>query len=72
MTKESNISLIAAAALVGMAVLSIACVFDGRLSFDNQPDAMVAQLYTSDVATNDRQQDMLASNVPPSAYHSPR
>ena len=64
--KDSNISLIAGAALVGMAVLSIAGVFDGRLSFDNQPDSMAAQLYTANAATG-----VLASNVPPSAHHVP-
>jgi hypothetical protein len=72
MTKESNISLIAGAALFAVAVISIACVFDGRLSFDNQPDAMVTQLYTTTVASTDRQQDTLASNVPPAGYHVPR
>jgi hypothetical protein len=72
MTKESNISIIAGAALFGVALLSIAGAFSGKVAFDDQPDAMVTQLYTSNVATTDRQEGVLASNVSPSGYHVPR
>jgi hypothetical protein len=72
MTKEFGISLIAAAALFGMAMLSIASAADGRIAFDNQPDAMVTQLYATNVGTGDRPADTLASNVRQSGYHVSR
>jgi hypothetical protein len=72
MEKKSIISLIAAAALFGMGTLSIAGAFDGRIAFDNQPDAMVTQLYTPSVGTSDGQGAVLASNVAPSGYHVSR
>jgi hypothetical protein len=72
MTKDSSISLIAAAALFGMGVLSIASAFHGRVAFDNQPDAMVTQLYASDTGGSDRQDAVLASNVPASGNHVSR
>jgi hypothetical protein len=72
MTKESSISLIAAAALFGMATLSIAGAFSGRVTFGDQPDAMVAQLYTSDFGAGARHDGVLASNVTPSDYHVSR
>jgi hypothetical protein len=68
MMKESTISLIAATALFGIAMLSIAGAFSGRVAFDDQPDAMVTQLYTAGVAAN----AVLASNVPSPAYQLPR
>jgi len=55
MTKESIISLIAAAALFGMGTLSIAGAADGRLAFDNEPSATATQMYASNAGTNDLQ-----------------
>lgn len=72
MTKESIVSLIAAAALFGMGTLSIASAFDGRVAFDNQPDAMVTQLYASDLGTNDLQEAMLGARIPLSNYQTQR
>ncbi len=69
---KSSISLIAGAALFCMGALSIANAFNGRIAFDNQPDAMVTQLYTSDAGANGAQENALASNVAPSGYHVPR
>jgi hypothetical protein len=60
MTKQSSISLIAGAVLCGVAVLSIAAALSGRIAFDDQPDAMVAQLYTSHFGADDQQQAMLS------------
>lgn len=66
MAKQSNISLIAAAALFGVAMISIAGAASGRISFNDQPDAMVTQLYTPSFAAGDQHDGMLASNVMPS------
>ncbi len=67
-TKASMTSLIAAAALFGMGALSIASAYQGRIAF--QPDAMVTQLYASDLGTNDGQGALLASNVAPPGLHA--
>jgi hypothetical protein len=72
MTKVSSISLIAGAALFGMAALSIVSAFNGRVAFDDQPDAMVTQLYVPNVGTNDVRQQVVASQVSPSGYQVPR
>jgi hypothetical protein len=64
MTKESRLSLIAAAALFGMTTLSIAGACNGWVAFNDQPDAMVTQLYTSDFGAGHQ----VASNVAPSDW----
>lgn len=72
MTKASSISLIAGAALFGMALLSIVSAFNGRVAFNDQPDAMVTQLYVPNVGSNGLQQEVVASQVPQSGYQVPR
>jgi len=72
MTKESRILLITAATLFGMATLSIASAFDGRISLDDHPDAMVTQLYAPNIGTNDLQEARLDSKVSPSDHQIPR
>ena len=72
MTKESIVSLIAATALFGIGTLSIERAFDGRIAFNDQPDAMVTQLYASDPANTDVQTALLSSSLPPSGYHVSR
>ena len=67
MNKEFCISLIAGAALFCAAMVSIAGAFDGRIAFNEQPDGMVAQLYTSNAGSGDRQEAMLDSKVAPPA-----
>jgi hypothetical protein len=59
MTNQSSISLIAGAVLCGVALLSIVGALSGRIAFDDQPDAMVAQLYTFHFGATDQQQAML-------------
>ncbi len=61
MTKEMCISLLAAAVLFAMGTISVGSAFDGRLVMDNQPDAMVTQLYASDAG--DRQDTVADSTV---------
>jgi hypothetical protein len=68
MMKESGISVIAAAVLSGVALLSIAGAFSGRVAFDDQPDSMVAQLFTAGLVAN----SMLASNVSTPGYQFQR
>jgi hypothetical protein len=58
MTEQSNITLVVGALLCGMAVLSIAGALSGRIAFDDQPDAAVAQLYTSHFDATYQQQAM--------------
>ena len=61
MTKEMCISLLAAAAPFAMGTISVGSAFDGRLVMDNQPDAMVTQLYAS--GAGDRQDTLADSTV---------
>ncbi len=70
MTRESMISVLAAAALFGMGTLSITSAFQGRIGF--APDATVTQLYASDLGTDDSQGALLASNASPPGYHAQR
>jgi hypothetical protein len=63
MTNQLSIALIAGAVLCGVAVLSIGGALSGRIAFDDQPDAMVAQLYTSHFGATDQQQAMLSGET---------
>jgi hypothetical protein len=70
MTKEMCISLLAATALFAMGTISIGSAIDGRLVADNQPDAMVTQLYASDAG--DLQNAVADSTVPRHADRADR
>jgi hypothetical protein len=68
MTKESIISLIAAAVLVGMGTFSIFSAADGRTAFDNEPGATATQMYASNAGTNDLQEAMFGGKIVPPVY----
>jgi hypothetical protein len=63
MTKQWHISLIAGVALWAVGILSIAGALNGRIAFDDQPDALVTQLYTSHPGATDQQQAMLSGQT---------
>ena len=63
MTNQSSITLIAGAVLCGVAVLSVVGALSGRIVFDDQPDVMVAQLYTPHFGATDQQQAMLGGET---------
>ncbi len=72
MTRDICISLIAAAALLGMATLSIAGAIDGRIAFDDQPDAMVTHLYAFNTGAHHGQDAVLAGSVVRPGHQVPR
>jgi hypothetical protein len=69
MTKALNISLIAGAALFGMATLTNANAYDRHVEIDNQSDSTITHFYASNVGTDDWQEDVLGRYVVPPGYH---
>jgi hypothetical protein len=63
MTKQSMISLIAAAVLFGMGSFSIASAVDGRIAFDSDLGVTITQMNAATAGANDVQEAMLAGKT---------